>query len=73
LLDQIRLLTERIDKLTIQVRKVVQDNEIAQRLSTIPGVGPITAMTLATLAPPTETFRKGRDFAARAGLTPRQH
>lgn len=73
LLDQIWLLTEHIDDLTMQVRKAVQDDEIAQRLSTIPGVGPITAMTLATLAPPTEMFRKGRDFAAWAGLTPRQH
>jgi transposase len=73
LLDQIRHLMDRINRLTIQIRQVVQDNEIAQRLSTIPGVGPITAMTLATLAPPTEMFRKGRDFAAWAGLTPRQH
>ncbi len=73
LLDQIWLLTGRINELTIQVRKAVQDNKIAQRLSTIPGVGPITVMTLATLAPPTEMFRRGRDFAAWAGLTPRQH
>lgn len=73
LLDQIRHLTDRIDRLTIQIRQAVRDNEIAQRLSMIPGVGPITAMTLATLAPPAEMFRKGRDFAAWGGLTPRQH
>ncbi len=39
---------------------------------TIPGIGPITATTIAALAPPIETFRKGRDLAARLGLTPVQ-
>jgi transposase len=40
---------------------------------TIPGIGPITATAIAALAPPAETFRRGRDFAAWLGLTPRQH
>jgi transposase len=44
----------------------------AQRLMTIPGVGPITAAALTTFAPRFETFTKGRDFAALVGLTPRQ-
>jgi transposase len=39
---------------------------------TIPGIGPITATALTALAPPPETFRKGRDFAASLGLTPLQ-
>jgi transposase len=38
----------------------------------IPGVGPITATAIAALAPPAETFAKGRDFAAWLGLAPRQ-
>ena len=45
----------------------------AKRLMTIPGVGPITATALVALAPPASTFRRGRDFAAWLGLTPRQH
>ena len=40
---------------------------------TIPGVGPLIATALVALAPPPETFRQGRDFAAWLGLTPRQH
>jgi transposase len=40
---------------------------------TIPGVGPRIATTLVALAPPPQTFRRGRDFAAWLGLTPRQH
>jgi len=40
---------------------------------TIPGVGPLIATALVALAPPPATFRRGRDFAAWLGLTPRQH
>ena len=71
LTDGIQKLTAHIDDLTLRIRREVQANETAQRLSAIPGIGPITAMTLATLAPPTDMFRKGRDFAAWVGLTPR--
>ena len=45
----------------------------AARLQKMPGVGPVTAMALAALAPPMETFRQGRDFSAWLGLVPRQH
>lgn len=46
---------------------------VAMRLMTIPGIGPIVATALVALAPPASTFRRGRDFAAWVGLTPRQH
>ncbi|WP_395945341.1 IS110 family transposase [Brevundimonas sp.] len=46
---------------------------VAKRLMTIPGIGPIVATALVALAPPASTFRRGRDFAAWVGLTPRQH
>ena len=36
------------------------------------GIGPISATAIAALAPPAETFAKGRDFAAWLGLTPLQ-
>ncbi len=48
-------------------------DEVARRLMTIPGIGPLIATAIATLAPPPEAFRKGRDFTAWLGLTPRQH
>ncbi|WP_339561422.1 transposase, partial [Pseudomonas sp. EA_65y_Pfl1_P113] len=44
----------------------------ARRLMTIPGIGPITATAIAAIAPPAETFAKGRDFAAWLGLVPKQ-
>ena len=36
-------------------------------------IGPVIATALEALAPPVETFDRGRDFAAWMGLTPRQH
>ena len=39
----------------------------------IPGIGPICATALEALAPPPQTFTKGRGFAAWLGLVPRQH
>lgn len=73
LTDEIQRLTDKIDDLTLRIRREVRANETAQRLRAMPGIGPITAMTLAALAPPTDMFRNGRDFAAWVGLTPRQH
>jgi transposase len=40
------------------------DNEVARRLMTVPGIGTLIAKAIAVLAPPPETFRKARDFAA---------
>ena len=37
---------------------------------TVPGIGPLIATAIEALAPPPETFRSGRDFAAWVGLTP---
>ncbi|MGI0526770.1 transposase [Rhizobium giardinii] len=36
----------------------------------IPGIGPVIATALEALAPPAETFPRGRDFSAWMGLTP---
>ena len=49
-----------------------RQDETTARLQTMPGVGPITAMAVETFAPPMESFRRGRDFAAWLGLVPRQ-
>ena len=46
---------------------------VARRLMTVPGVGPVVATALVALAPSASSFRRGRDFAAWLGLTPKQH
>lgn len=73
LLDQISDLAEKIAVLDAELRKRASADDTARRLTTTPGVGVVTAAAITTFAPPTETFTKGRDFAAWVGLTPRQH
>lgn len=72
LVDMVGLLDERIARLDQEIRRRAREEDVSSRLMTIPGIGPITATALAALAPPAETFRKGRDFAAWVGLTPLQ-
>ena len=73
LLERIAGLDEKIEELETQFCACARGDEEAARLMTIPGVGPITAMALQAFAPPMESFRRGRDFAAWLGLVPRQH
>jgi transposase len=72
LVDRLSLLDERIARLDQEIRRRACEEDKPARLMTIPGIGPITAIALAALAPPAETFRKGRDLAAGVGLTPLQ-
>lgn len=62
-----------IAKLDAEIARRAKDNDVARRLMTVPGIGPLIATAIAVLAPPSGTFRKARDFAAWLGLTPRQH
>jgi transposase len=62
-----------IGKLNAEIARRAKENDVARRLMTVPGIGPLIATAIAVLAPPPETFRKARDFAAWLGLVPRQH
>lgn len=73
LLDQIAGLAKKIAELDAELRRRVTTDDTARRLTTIPGVGAVTAAAITTFAPPMETFSKGRDFAAWVGLAPRQN
>ncbi len=73
LVEGLRHLEERIAELDAEIARRAREDETARRLMTVPGIGPLIATALATLAPPPETFRRARDFAAWLGLTPRQH
>lgn len=62
----------KIQELDKEIARRAREDVVARRLMTIPGVGPITATAITALAPPAETFSKGRDFAAWLGLAPLQ-
>ena len=51
---------------------MAQQDEAARRLMTIPGIGPINTTALVAALGDGQAFARGRDMAARLGLTPRQ-
>jgi len=73
ILDQIATLQSHIEALEKEILAVSRKEELATRLMTIPGVGPITAAALLAFAPDPATFKRGRYFSAWMGLTPKQH
>jgi transposase len=72
MVDILGELDKRITVLDKEITRRAREDEVARRLMTIPGIGPITATAIAAIAPPAETFAKGRDFAAWLGLVPKQ-
>ena len=72
-LDQIGMLSEKIDELSLKLREATKSNEDMRRLCTVPGVGPVTAGAILAFAPDLRAFKSGRNFAAWLGLVPRQH
>jgi len=53
-LDEITRTSDRIDDLRIRIKVVGEESDAARRLQTMPGIGPVTAMAIETLAPPME-------------------
>jgi transposase len=72
LVDALRHLQEQTAALDAEIAARAKADETARRLMSVPGIGPLIATAIEALAPPVETFRSGRDFAAWVGLTPVQ-
>ena len=70
---QIGDLDEKIAELERDLRERAREDERTVRLMSVPGIGPLCAMAIQAFAPPLESFRCGRDFAAWLGLVPRQN
>ncbi|MCK1413245.1 IS110 family transposase [Bradyrhizobium sp. CW4] len=64
--------SEKIARLDQERAHRVKEDTETKRLTTVPGIGPVTATALLALAPTAEAFKKGRDFAAWLVLTPLQ-
>src|SRR4051794_2368165 len=72
LVETLRALQGKIAALDTEIAARAKRDDGARRLMSIPGIGPLIATAIEALAPPVETFRSGRDFAAWVGLTPLQ-
>ena len=67
-----RRLDERIDCVTEEIEQLAHGSESCRQLMTVPGIGPIIASAMVAAIGNGAAFAKGRDFAARLGLVPKQ-
>ncbi|MER9390391.1 IS110 family transposase [Mesorhizobium sp. M0435] len=73
LVEQLRLVHEKVRELDRQIHAWHRSNEQSLRLETIPGIGPITASAIAATVTDPSLFKSGRQLAAWLGLVPRQN
>lgn len=77
LLDQLRRelreLDEKIKTLECAIKTEVKSSDMAQKLMSIPGVGPITASAMIASVGNAHIFESGRELSAWLGLVPKQH
>lgn len=66
-------LSEQIQSVEKELNRQLTEDDLGQRLLTIPGVGPITASVLTAEMGDSQPYRCSRDFAASLGRVPRQY
>lgn len=72
LAEQVQDLQARLTRLDKELIACHRESELAKRLSSIPGLGVVTASALAATVTDPGQFRSGRHLAAWLGLTPLQ-
>lgn len=73
LYEDLTRLDQRVQHLDKAIAEHVANDPVATRLSTLRGIGPITASILSATLGDGSAFKRGKCFAASLGLTPRQH
>ena len=73
LLAILATMLEQLAGLTKQVLDIVRQDPVCRRLMTVPGVGPITALTFRATIDRPDRFRRSRDVGAHLGLTPARY
>jgi transposase len=73
LLDQLRVLDERIGGYDREIEAQAKLSDAAKRLMQIRGIGPTTALAIVATVGDAREFRNGRQFAAWIGLVPGQY
>ncbi|AJC19771.1 IS110 family transposase [Pandoraea pulmonicola] len=68
-----KYLCEQICEIEKELTRQLAEDDLGQRLLSIPGVGPITASVLAAEMGDGKQYACSRDFAAATGLVPRQY
>jgi hypothetical protein len=68
-----RVLREQLDVLHRRLLAVVRHDEVCRRLMTVPGVGPVVALTFRATVDVPARFKNSKAVGAVFGLTPRRH
>ena len=68
-----RVLREQIGILHRRLLAIVRDDDVCRRLMTIPGVGPVVALTYRVTVDVPSRFRNSKAVGAVFGLTPSKH
>jgi transposase len=73
LLIMLKSLNEQIKLADEKVAEIVKDDEVVKRLTSVPGVGPVTATTYAATLDGAARFRDAKQVRSYLGLVPREH
>jgi transposase len=68
-----RVLREQLGVLHRRLLAVVREDEVCRRLMTVPGVGPVVALTFRATVDVPARFKSSKAVGAVFGLTPRRH
>ncbi|PHM48231.1 transposase [Xenorhabdus miraniensis] len=71
--EHLKELGRQVTELEQEIQPWHRENADSQRLSEIPGIGPITASALVASVGDARNFANGRQLSAWLGLVPRQH
>jgi transposase len=73
LLTILTTMLEQLEHLAKQVLDIVRGEPVCQRLMSVPGVGPITALAFRATIDQPDRFRRSRAVGAHLGLTPARY
>jgi transposase len=73
LLDARLVLYQHFLELDRRVKRAASQDEVCMRMMTVPGVGPIAALTFKAAVDDPARFKRSRTVAAHFGLTPRRY
>lgn len=71
--EDLIFIDQRVVSITTEIEQHAVSDPVANKLLALRGIGPLSASALAGIIGDGKQFRRGRDFAASLGLTPRQH
>lgn len=73
LFEELVSIDEKIQKTDVQLRQILSNNKLCQKLIKIPGIGLISSTALVGDLGNASNFKNGRELSAYLGLVPKQH